>query len=60
MKKVIEDKYVLRRDFRVRQEVNYQIQTSIYYIKDEIQIYTEKNIIGKTRTEKHFGCMLMD
>ena len=49
MKKVIEDKYVFRRYFKVRQEVNYEIQTSISYIEDEIQISIEKNIIGKTK-----------
>ena len=38
MKKVIEYQYVFRSDFKVRQEVNDGIQTSISYIKDELQI----------------------
>ena len=37
IKKVIEDQYVFRTDFRVRQEVNDEIKTSISYIKDELQ-----------------------
>ena len=37
-KKVIEDKYIFRSDFKVRQEVNGKIQTIISYIKDELQI----------------------
>ena len=49
MKKVIEDQYVFRSDFNVRQEVNYGIQTSISYIKYEIQNSIENNKIGKTR-----------
>ena len=52
MKKVIEDQYVFRGDFRVRQEVNDEIQTIISYIKDELQISIERNISGKTRKEK--------
>ena len=38
IKKVIEDQYVLIIYFRIRQEVNDEIQKSIYYIKDELQI----------------------
>ena len=49
MKKVIEDHYVFRSDFKVRQEVNNGIKTSIYYIKDELQNPIEKNILGKAR-----------
>ena len=59
MKKVIEDQYVFRSDFKVRQEVNDGIKTSIYYIKYELQNSIEKNILGKTKTKNHFGCMLM-
>ena len=51
-KKVIEDKYMFRSDFKVRQEVNDETQTSISYIKDDLQNYIEKNILGKTRKEK--------
>ena len=54
MKKVIEDQYVFRRYFKVIQKVNDAIQTSISYIKDELQNFIEKNMIGKTRTEKSF------
>ena len=49
MRKVIEDQYVFRIYFNVGQEVNDEIQKSIYYIKDELQNSIEKNIIGKTR-----------
>ena len=49
MKKVIEYHYVFRSDFKVRQEVNDGIQTSISYIKDEIQNSIENNILGKTK-----------
>ena len=49
IKKVIEDQYVFRIYFNVGQEVNDEIQKSIYYIKDELQNSIENNIIGKTR-----------
>ena len=49
MKKVIEDQYVFRSDFKVRQDVNDEIQTSISYIKDELQNPIENNILGKTK-----------
>ena len=52
MKKLIEDQYVFRRDFKVRQEVNDEIQRSISYIKYELQISIENNIFGRTRKEK--------
>ena len=48
-KKKIEDQYVFRRYFKFRQEVNDVIIANISYIKDELQISTEKNILGKTR-----------
>ena len=54
MRKVIEDKYTFRRYFKVRQEVIDEIQTIISYIKDELQIFIEKNITGKTRKERSF------
>ena len=54
MKKLIEYQYVFERDLKVRQEVNDEIQTSISYIKDNLQISTEKNMIAKTRKEKSF------
>ena len=52
MKKLIEDQYVFRRDLTIIQEVDYEIQTSISYIKDELQISIEKYISGMTRKEK--------
>ena len=52
MKKVIEDQYVFRSDFKVRQEVNDEIQTIIFYIKYKLQNYIENNILGKARKEK--------
>ena len=54
MKKFIEDQYVFRSDFKVRQEVNDEIKRSISYIKDELQNSIENNILGKTRKEKSF------
>ena len=51
-KKVIENQYVFRGDFKVRQEVNDEIQTSISYIKYELKNSTEKNILVKKRKEK--------
>ena len=54
MKKVIEDHYVLRRDFRVKQEVDNEIQTIISYIKDKLQNFIEENTIVKTRKGKSF------
>ena len=54
MKKLIEDQYVFRGYFKVRQEINDKIQTIISYIKYELQISIENNIIGKTRREKSF------
>ena len=54
MKKEIEDQYVFRNDFKVGQEVNNGIQTSISYIKDDLQNSIENNILGKTKKEKSF------
>ena len=54
MKKVIEYQYVFRRYFRVKQEVNDEIQISFSYIKDDIQNSIKNNIIGKTRKKKPF------
>ena len=47
MKKVIEDLDVFRSDFRVRQEVSDEIQTSIYFIKYKLQTSIENNIACK-------------
>ena len=53
MKKVIEYQYMFRSEFKVRQEVNDGIKTSISYIKDKLQNYIENNIQGK-RNRKSF------
>ena len=60
MKKVIEDQYVFRSEFRFRQEVNDEIQTSIFYIKDELQNSIENNILGQLNRGNRFGFMVMD
>ena len=54
MKKVIEYQYVFRRDFSVRQEVSDEIQTSIHFIKYELQNYIENHISCKKRKGKSF------
>ena len=54
LKKLFEDQYVFRKYFKVRQEVSDEIKTSISYIKDELQIPNEDNIIDKTRKQKSF------
>ena len=53
MKKLIEYQYVFRRYFKVIQEVNDEIQTNFYYIKDELQNSIDNNIIVKTRKKKN-------
>ena len=45
MKKVLEDQNVFRNEVMVRQEVNYGIQRSISYIKDELQNSIENNVL---------------
>ena len=52
MKKVIEDMNVFRRYFKVRQEVSDEIQTSISFIKDELQNFIENIISYVKRKEK--------
>ena len=54
MKKVIEYLNVFRRYFRVRQDVSDEIQTSISFIKYELQTSIENNIYCKKRKEKQF------
>ena len=51
-KKVIEDQHVFRSEFEVIQEVNDGIQTSVYYIKYDIQNSIEDNILGRRKKEK--------
>ena len=55
MKKVIEDLNVFRRYLRVRQEVIDEIQTSIYFLKDELQISIKNIISCKKGKEKPFS-----
>ena len=52
MKKGIDSQYFFKRDFKVRQEVNYEKQTSVSFIKDELQISIENNISRKARKKK--------
>ena len=47
MKKLIEDLNVFRKCFRARKEVGDEIQTSISFIKDELQTSIESNISSK-------------
>ena len=54
-KKIIEDMNVFRKDFRVRKEVSDEIQRSISYIKDELQISIETNIYSKKAKKKYLG-----
>ena len=54
MKKLIEYQYVFKRYFMVRQEVNDEIQKSIYFIKDECQIFIENILSCKKRKRKSF------
>ena len=59
MKKAIEDKYVFRRCFRVRQKFNDDIKISISFIKDDIQISIENNISCKKIGKNNFVYMVM-
>ena len=54
MKKIIEDQYVFRRYFMVRQEINDELQTCIYFIKYELKISNKNNISCKKGKEKPF------
>ena len=54
MKKVIEDKNVFRSEVMVRQEVNYEIQSGISYIKDELQNSIENNLLEPSKIGKSF------
>ena len=49
MKKVIEEKKVLRSEIMVRSEANNEIQRSVSFIKDELQSFIEKNIGRKQK-----------
>ena len=54
IKKVIEDLNVLKKNFRVGQDVSDKIQTSICFIKYEVQISIETNIFCKKSKERLF------
>ena len=54
MKKVSDEKKVFRSEIMVRKEVNDEIQRSISYIKDELQISIEKNVLEGRKKEKSF------
>ena len=54
MKKVIEDLNVFTTYFRVKPEVNNEIQTSVYCIKDELQTSIENNISCEKIKKKSF------
>ena len=44
MKQVIEEKKVFRSEIMTKKQINDDIQRSVYFIKDELQSVTEKNI----------------
>ena len=54
MKKVFDEQMLFRSEVIVRKYINDEIKRSISYIKDELQNYIEKNILGKIRKEKSF------
>ena len=54
LKRLIEDLNVFRKYFRIRQEVNDEIQKSIYFIKYELQTCVENIISTKNINEKLF------
>ena len=59
MKKVNDEKNVFRSEFMVRKYINDEIQRIVSYIKDELQISIEKNVL-EVRKQNRFGCMVMD
>ena len=54
MKKVIDVKNVFRSEVMVWKEINYEIQRIICYIKDELQISIENNVLEGRKKEKLF------
>ena len=60
MKKLIEDQYVFRSEVMVRKEINDEIQRNISYIKDELQVSIEKDVLEERKKKNLFGCMVMD
>ena len=60
MKKLIEDRYVFRRDLRFRQEVNDEIQTNILILKMTFKIQLKIIYWVRQKRKNYFGCMVMD
>ena len=60
MKKVIDEKNVFINEDMVRKYIIEEIQRSISYIKDELQISIEKMYWKEGKRKNHFGCMVMD
>ena len=60
IKEVIDEKKVFRSEIMVRKEVNDEIQRSIYFIKDELQIFIEKIYRKGAKSKNRIGCMLVD
>ena len=54
MKKVSDKKKVFRSEVMVGKEVNDEIQRSSSYIKDELKISIEKNVLEGRKKEKSF------
>ena len=54
MKKVSDEKKIFRSEIMVRKEVYDEIQRSISYIKDQLQISIEKNVWEGRKREKYF------
>ena len=54
MKEVIEEKKVFRSEIMTQKEVHDEIQRSIYFIKDELQSVTEKNIQEGSNKENFY------
>ena len=54
MKKVIDEQNVFRSEVMVRNDINDEIQRSISYIKDELQISIEKNVLERRKKKKPF------
>ena len=60
MKKVSDEKNVFRSEVMVRKDINDEIQRSISYIKDELQISIENNVLEGRKKGNCFGCMVME
>ena len=54
MKKGSDEKNEFRSEVMVRKDINDEIQRSISYIKDELQISIEKNVLEGGKREKLF------